>query len=292
MAAPVQTLSVNGVELCVQAMGATADPTILLIGGMSAAMDWWEDGFCARLVDGGRRVVRYDHRDTGGSTSWPDGAPGYTGADLVADAAGVLDALGVAAAHVVGVSMGGALGQVLAAERPGRVASLTLVDTSAALSRGADAPALPPPAERVGRLFTDPPPDPDFGDRDAVVEWMLAAERCYAGEIPVDEGRYRALAARVVGRTRDMAACLHNHAVLGDDPPATVTLADITAPTVVLHGTADPLFPPAHGVALAAAIPGARLVELPGGGHQYPPPVLWDIVVREILALSGAADAG
>ena len=103
-------------------------------------MDWWEDDFCARLAAGPRFVIRYDHRDTGQSVSYAPGAPGYTGDDLVADAIGVLDALGVDRAHVVGQSMGGALAQVLALEHPGRVASLTLIATSPA---GPGEPDLP-----------------------------------------------------------------------------------------------------------------------------------------------------
>src|SRR5438477_7329012 len=120
-------VDVHGVGLCVDTAGDAADPAILLIGGMGASMDWWEEPFCRRLADGGRFVIRYDHRDTGQSVSYPAGEPGYSGADLIADAVGVLDALGVDAAHVVGMSMGGALAQLMALDHPNRVASLTLI---------------------------------------------------------------------------------------------------------------------------------------------------------------------
>src|SRR4051794_41978043 len=93
----------NGAELCTEAIGDPADPAILLIMGVGASMLWWEDGFCRMLADGGRLVIRYDHRDTGRSVTCAPGSPDYTGADLVADAAGVLDAYGIAAAHRVGV---------------------------------------------------------------------------------------------------------------------------------------------------------------------------------------------
>src|ERR671931_2943266 len=105
-----RVIEANGVELCTEAFGSPADPPILLVMGIGASMLWWEESFCRMLADGGRFVIRYDHRDTGRSVTDPPGRPGYTGADLVADAAGILDAYGIAAAHVVGVSAGGAMG--------------------------------------------------------------------------------------------------------------------------------------------------------------------------------------
>src|SRR5215217_2870204 len=99
-------MRVNGVELCVETFGDPGDPAILLIMGSGASLDWWEDGFCERLRDGGRFVIRYDHRDTGQSAEYPPGAPGYSGADLVADAAGVIAEVAGGRAHVVGMSMG------------------------------------------------------------------------------------------------------------------------------------------------------------------------------------------
>src|SRR3954452_18602568 len=106
-----RTIECNGVALCAETFGDAADAPVLLIMGMGGSMLWWEDEFCARLAAGGRVVIRYDHRDTGRSVTYPPGHPRYGGADLVADAAGVLDAYGIARGHVVGVSMGGALAQ-------------------------------------------------------------------------------------------------------------------------------------------------------------------------------------
>jgi pimeloyl-ACP methyl ester carboxylesterase len=108
----------NGVELCTESFGNPADPPVLLVAGTGSSMLWWEEGFCRALAERGRLVVRYDHRDTGRSVAYQPGRPGYTGADLVADAAGVLDAYGIPAAHVVGVSGGGALAQLLALDVP------------------------------------------------------------------------------------------------------------------------------------------------------------------------------
>ena len=114
-------INVNGVELCSETFGAPTDPPILLIMGIGASMLWWDDRFCRQLADRGRFVIRYDHRDTGRSVTYEPGHPGYTGSDLIADAAGVLDAYGLSAANVVGVSAGGAFAQVLALDVPERV---------------------------------------------------------------------------------------------------------------------------------------------------------------------------
>lgn len=110
-------------------------------------MDWWEEEFCQRLAAGGRFVIRYDHRDTGRSVSYPAGAPGYTGADLAADVVGVLDALGRRSAHLAGISMGGALAQQVALAHPDRVDSLVLMSTSPAVRSAPGGPELPPMSE-------------------------------------------------------------------------------------------------------------------------------------------------
>jgi len=111
-------IEANRVELCTEPFGDSTDPAILLLQGVGASMLWWEDGFCCLLADAGRFVIRYDHRDTGRSVTYEPGRPGYTGTDLVADAVGVLDGYDVPAAHVVGVSAGGAFAQLLALDFP------------------------------------------------------------------------------------------------------------------------------------------------------------------------------
>ena len=143
-------IEANGVELCTEPFGNPGDPPILLVMGMGGSMLWWEDGFCRMLADGGRFVIRYDHRDTGRSVFYQPVHPGYTAADLVADAAGVLDAYGIPAAHVVGVSMGGALAQLLALDFPEYVLSLVLISTSLALSTDR---ALPASSEALQRFL-------------------------------------------------------------------------------------------------------------------------------------------
>jgi pimeloyl-ACP methyl ester carboxylesterase len=273
-------IDVGDARLCWESSGSPDDPAVLLIGGIAMPMDWWAPEFCARLAGAGRFVVRYDHRDTGRSTCYLPGAPGYTFDELSTDPLRVLDALGIGAAHIVGLSMGGGIAQQLGAQHPSRVRTLTLVSTSLAGDRTDTAP-LPPPEARLVESFANPAPEPDWQDRAAVVEYLVDQQRLYAGD-SFDEERVRGVAQIVVERSTSPASA-GNHALAdgGSAPP--VRLADITAPTLVLHGTADPLFPLPHGHALAAAIAGARLVELPGMGHEVPPPALWDTALPEIV---------
>ena len=114
-------IEAHGVELCTEPFGDPGDPPVLLVMGVGASMLWWEEGFCRSLAEGGRFVIRYDQRDTGRSVTYEPGHPLYTSADLLSDAVGVLDAYGIAAAHVVGVSAGGAFAQLLALAYPDRV---------------------------------------------------------------------------------------------------------------------------------------------------------------------------
>ncbi len=276
----------DGVQLCVQALGPAEAPTLLLIGGATWSMDWWEDEFCERLVARGRRVVRYDQRDTGRSTSWPPGAPGYTGADLVNDAVAVLDALGLSRAHIVGLSMGGGVAQRLALEHRERVATLALMSTTP-IDRGIQ--GLPGMSPELAATFSQEQPEPDWTDREAVIDAVVEGNRPYAGPGTFDEPRMRALAGRVFDRTDSPAASMTNHFLIEDDAPADRRLSRLDGlPTLVLHGTADPLFPIAHGRALARAIPGSRLVELDGVGHELPLRSTWDLVVDALVDLTAA----
>src|SRR3954447_10635433 len=211
-------IELGGVELCTETFGAPDDPAVLLIMGSGASMLWWDDAFCAALAGGGRFVVRYDHRDTGRSTTCPPGRPDYTGEDLVADAARVLDAYGIRRAHVVGVSMGGALAQLFALDHAERVASLVLMSTSAV---GPGAP-LPPPTEAYRAA----------AGGDTVTEM-----RALNGERTFDEAWARALVARDDARARNPASA-GNHALLEGGEPWRRRLPEIAVPTLVIHGRA------------------------------------------------------
>ncbi|NEA36429.1 alpha/beta hydrolase [Streptomyces sp. SID13031] len=271
-------LNVNGVELCVDTFGSPVDPAILLIHGASASMDHWEPAFCERLAAGPRYVIRYDHRDTGQSTSYAPGKPEYTGADLVADPIGILDALGIGKAHLVGISMGGGIAQQLAVEHPDRVASVTMIATSPG------GPDLPPPTDKIRASFSEDTPPTGWSDTESALDELIKSDRLYAGSLPYDEPARRALYAKALARTinPDSGA---NHWTLDGGDSIRHRLREIAVPALVLHGTEDPLFPPAHGEALAREVPGARLLILPGAGHELPEPT-WDVAIPEILALT------
>ncbi|MFC7876541.1 alpha/beta fold hydrolase [Isoptericola sp. NPDC057391] len=264
-------------RLCFQAVGDPADPTVLLVGGVGSSMDWWPADLVAALA-AGRHVVRYDHRDTGRSATSRPGAPDYTGRDVTEDALRVLDAVGAARAHLVGLSMGGAIVQELALEHPDRVASATLMSTTRAFA-GADDAALPPSDPALHGLWDGPSPDP--GDTAALVEAAVAEDRALTGRGDFDEARTRAVATRAVERSTDPTAG-SNHFAAEPGAPFEGTLADLAVPTLVVHGSEDPLFP-GHGAALAAQIPGARLLVLDGVGHQVAPPSSWDVLLPALL---------
>ena len=272
-----EIITANGVELCTEPFGDPRHPPILLVMGSGASMLWWEEGFCRMLAEGGRFVIRYDHRDTGRSVTYEPGHPGYTGADMVADAAGILDAYEIPAAHVVGVSAGGAMAQLLALDFPKRVRSLTLVSTSIAVSSDR---ALPPPTAEFGRFVATVAVD--WSDPGSVIEYLVDYWRVLAGGArPFDEAVFRDLARRDVERARDFAAA-QNHDLLHDGEQSRERLSSISSPTLVIHGTADPMFPVGHGQALAEEIPDARLLRLEGAGHGVYR-ADWEAIVAAIL---------
>jgi pimeloyl-ACP methyl ester carboxylesterase len=272
-------MRVNGVDICVETIGAETDPPILLIMGSGGSLDFWEDEFCARLVAGGRFVIRYDHRDTGQSISYEPGHPEYTSNDLVADAVGVIDALRLPEAHLVGMSMGGAIAQLAALDHPHRVASLTLISTSAM------GPGLPGMADRARDALAQPRPDVE--DRPALLDYLVDLSRAIASEAhPFDAAGTRTLYERALARASNVESMLGNHDVVEGGEDWHERLGEVAVPTLVIHGADDPFMPLAHGEALADAIPGARLLVLPGTGHELPRRT-WDVVVPSILAHTG-----
>jgi pimeloyl-ACP methyl ester carboxylesterase len=273
----------NGVGLCVETFGDRGDPAILLIHGAGSSMVSWENGLCERLAAGGRLVVRYDVRGAGRSVEPGAAASAFTLPDLVADAAGLLDALGLRRAHVLGMSLGGAIAQLLALDHPDRVASLILVSATPG-GPGHPTPDLPPESDELRALFADEAPPPDWSDRAAVIEFLVEGERPFgAPSRPFDEAGVRALAARVVDHSADIEASLTSAFRFDAGEPWRRRLREVTAPSLVVHGTEDPLFPFAHAVALADEIPGATLLAIPGMGHEYFPRDTWDVVVPAIL---------
>ncbi|MFE1870040.1 alpha/beta fold hydrolase [Streptomyces sp. NPDC059496] len=277
-----RVIEVDGIELCTESFGDPSDPPVLLVMGLGASMLWWEEGFCRMLAAGGRFVIRYDHRDTGRSVTYPPGRPGYTTADLVADAVRVLRAHEVPAAHVVGVSAGGALAQLLALGHAGRVRSLVLISTSGAVPGDRE---LPPPTEEFVRFVSAA--DDEEPDADAVVEHQVAYARVLAcGRRPFDEAAARDLVRRDVERAHDVGAA-RNHDALTDGTIAQAPLSSIAVPTLVIHGTADPMFPLRHGQVLAERIPGGRLLALEDAGHGVER-ADWSTIVAAVLEHTAA----
>lgn len=266
----------NGVDLCVETFGDPADPAILLVMGSSASMDWWESEFCERLAAGSRFVIRYDHRDTGRSVTYAPGAPPYTLRDLAEDAIGLLDAFGLDSAHLVAMSMGGAIAQLVALDHPDRVTSLTLISTSPG---GSD---LPPTSEEFVAHVTAAA-EPDWSDRAAVIDYLVDLARASAsGTRPFDETAMRDLWGHVIDRTVNITSTMTNHSLIDGGEPMRERLGEIGAPTLVIHGTEDPVLRFGHALALAKEIPGAHLLALEQTGHELPRPV-WDVVVPAIL---------
>ncbi|MET9602307.1 alpha/beta fold hydrolase [Streptomyces sp. NPDC006459] len=279
-------IEAEGIRLCTESFGDPSDPPVLLIMGTGASMLWWEEGFCRMLAEGGRFVIRYDHRDTGRSVTYEPGRPGYTGADLVVDAVRVLDARGIPAAHVVGVSAGGALAQLLALDHARRVLSLVLISTTCAVPGDGDRD-LPPPTEEFMRFVSTA--QVDWSDADSVVDHQVAYARVLAGgRRPFDETAARGLVRRDVERADDFGAA-RNHDCLPDDEPPRASLSSIAVPTLVIHGTADPMFPLRHGEVLAQQIPAARLLALADAGHGIDR-ADWPAITAAVLDHTGTDD--
>ncbi|MFC7491877.1 MULTISPECIES: alpha/beta fold hydrolase [unclassified Knoellia] len=259
---PETMLQVHDVELCVQTAGNPADPAILLIHGAATSMIWWEDELCERLGAAGRFVIRYDQRDTGRSTNDPAGHPAYDMADLAQDAIGILDALRIDQAHVVGRSMSGGTALILAVDHPERVETVTFMATSPG------DPGLPPPTPELMKAFEHDAPDP--ADHTAWVDHMVRVIRAFWGGSPFfDEGRVRALAELDASRTRDLRST-DNHFAIETPGPVGGGLGDVSMPALVVHGDLDPVFPLAHAFALRDALPAAELVVLEQTGHELP----------------------
>ncbi|MCK8676945.1 alpha/beta fold hydrolase [Streptomyces lichenis] len=277
-----RTVRTADLELWAEEFGDPADPAVLLVMGAQAQGVQWNDGLVRRLVDGGRRVIRYDHRDTGRSSTVDFAARPYTVADMATDALAVLDGFGAARAHLVGASLGGLIAQRLAVTAPDRVLTLTSLssqplgtDTAATLLRALSGEPplpgdLPPPSPELLAALTSSFPDPEVGPKGYLVARLPLWRALHGRVLPFDEEEYRAMERRVYERARDYLAAL-NHTLAGTaGTGSTAELASVTAPTLVLHGTEDPMFPPAHAEATAAAIPGARLVMVEGMGHTLP----------------------
>lgn len=272
----------TGVEICTETFGYKSDPPLLLIMGASASMLWWPEGLCRRLADAGRFVIRYDNRDTGRSVTYPPGKPGYTVDDMVDDAARVLDSYAVDRAHFVGMSLGGMIAQLAALKHRDRVATLTLIASSIF---GPPNPDLPVISDKI-LAYHQSAASLDWSNEQAVVDYMTAGWRLLSGSAhPFDEPAIREIATAEVRRAKSLPS-MFNHALLKGGERWHGRIGEIKVPTLVIHGTEDPVLPYPHGLALAKAIRGAKLLTLEGTGHELHR-ADWDTMVSAILAHTG-----
>ncbi len=283
----------NGITIEYETTGDPGDPAILLVMGLGAQLIYWHDEFCAELAARGLFVIRYDNRDVGLSTKTEGPPPdllaavqgdtsqaSYTVVDMAADGIGLLDALGVDAAHVVGVSMGGMIAQNMAIHFPDRVLSLCSIMSTPTGDMSSD-PAAP---EANAALFRPPPRTRD----EAVAQSIQGARIVGSPGFPLDEDQIRARAGLAydrcfhpVGIARQLCAIFAS----GDWRPG---LAKLELPTLVIHGGADPLVRPSWGRATAEAIPGAELLIIDGMGHDLPRGA-WDRIVDAVVANTAKA---
>jgi pimeloyl-ACP methyl ester carboxylesterase len=291
----------NGINIEVETIGSEQGEPLLLIMGLGGQMTRWPDALCAGFVRHGFRVIRFDNRDVGLSKSFDEaGMPdiaavlkaraegrtpdlAYTLDDMASDAVGVLDALGVAKAHVVGASMGGMIAQLVAADHPERTISLTSIMSTTGN------PALPPATPEAMAVLSTPAPHPS--DEEAYAAHGIKNARIIGSPgYPFEEAQMRERllsdakrAYNPVGVMRQYAAVIAN----GDRRPK---LAKITAPTVVLHGADDPLVPVSGGRDTADNIAGSELRIIPGMGHDLPVQ-LYEKIVEAVCAARDRARA-
>jgi len=289
----------NGIEIEYETFGDDSNPAILLIMGLGIQMLGWHEIFCQMLVDRGYFVIRYDNRDVGLSSKIEDGpqpdvmqllagdysSASYTLDDMADDAAGLLDELGIDQAHVVGVSMGGMIGQTLAIKHPERVLSLVSI-----MSTTGDQ-AVGQAREDVVPVLVAPAP----ADREGFIDYQVNVFRLIGSpEYQTPEEQVREVIGRSYDRSYYPEGFLRQLTGILASEPRTAALAAVNVPTVVIHGEADPLIQLDGGEATARAIPGARLEKIPGMGHDLPPQ-LWprfvDLIVQN-AERAGARAAG
>ena len=287
-----QIAPVGELELCYETFGERSDPAVLLIMGLGTQMIGWREEFCEGLAARGFFVVRFDNRDVGRSTrldhfpvptTWQlvrrdKSAARYTLEDMAADAVGLLDHLGIERANVVGASMGSMIAQTLAATHPDRVSSLvSIMGNTGARTSGQ-------PTLRMSKALLSVAPE----DRDGYVEHMVKTfELIGSPGFERDEAELRRFANTAFDRGRSPAGGARQLAAILASGDRTSLLRRIAAPTLVIHGKADRLVRPSGGRATAKAISGARLLEIPGMGHDLPPevwPQIFDAIVENAAA--------
>jgi pimeloyl-ACP methyl ester carboxylesterase len=262
----VHRLDLGAIELAAETFGDADDDAIVLVMGATASMLWWPEYLCNQLAKAGFRVVRYDHRDTGRSTTAAPGEVDYTAEDLTADLIGVMDALDIGTAHLFGMSLGGYISQIAALRYPDRVRSLTLLG-SEPLGSTDDLPGI----DDAFMVHFEAMADLDWTDHDAVEAFLVGIGRLSAGSPErFDEAGTRRRVRAEIDRAENIASAF-NHALVATRDDWTGAVDRIAKPTLVIHGRHDPILPIANGEAIAAHVAGARLEVLDDAGHELHP---------------------
>jgi pimeloyl-ACP methyl ester carboxylesterase len=287
---PPQIARANGIDLCYEIFGKDDAEPMLLIMGLGAQMILWDDEFCEQLASRGFRVIRFDNRDIGKSSKLTGGKPlkplellklrflkipveaPYRLRDMAEDTIGLMDALGIKSAHLVGASMGGMIAQETAISFPQRVRSLTSIMSTTGN------PKVPPPTKEASAMLMAPPPatKEEFLTRFAQTWKVLRV-----GSFPLDEAKDRERAERVFARGLNPAGVGRQLRAILASGSRKERLRMVKAPTLVIHGTVDPLVRPEGGKDTAASIPGAKLMMVDGMGHAIPIP-MWPQIIDAI----------
>jgi pimeloyl-ACP methyl ester carboxylesterase len=286
----------DGISIWTEGFGDPGMPAVLLLMGSYYQGIAWPEAFCERIASAGRFVIRYDHRDVGRSVVVDYEQNPYTLADMAADALLLLDEYGLEAAHFVGASMGGMIAQEAALSCPDRVLTLTsFMSTPLAKSftDGSAAPELPGPTEAAWKAFETVPLAGSTMSREQRIEGWTQFQRCVSGTVvPFDEEGQRDLQTRFVDRAQDLEVMWNHLKATAASPDRTDRLGSLEVPTLVIHGTRDPVIPLVHGQATAAAIPNSELLVIEGLGHEYDARALEpvaDAIVRHTAPTTGAA---
>lgn len=283
----------NGIDIEYEMFGSDADPPLVLIMGLACQMIFWPEAFCEQLAARGFRVIRFDNRDVGLSSKFDDGptpnvmaafggdysTAAYTLSDMAADVVGLMDALGISAAHIVGQSMGGMIAQTLTIEHPDRVLSLTSIS-----STNGDRTVGYPHPEATQQLLRPPSPD-----RESMIESSVEMWRVLGGPVfPFDEAYVRTRATRSHDRCHHPMGVARQLMAILSQPDRTAALGEVTVPAAVIHGDADPLVDVSGGRATAAALPNCEPVIIEGMGHDLPVGV-WPTIIDTIVDVATRA---
>ncbi|TDE15653.1 macrolide hydrolase EstT [Dyadobacter psychrotolerans] len=275
----------NNVTLCTENFGEAGRPAILLIMGATASMLWWDEEFCEQLASRGYFVIRYDNRDTGKSTIYESGSSAYDLVDLADDALHILDAYKIKQVHLVGMSLGGILSQITALKYPGLVLSLTLLATG---PFGETDPNIPPMDDRI-ITFQKKADEIDWTDEDAVVSYLAGgAELLNGTKHSFDKNRSEILARAEFRRAINFRS-MYNHAQLQGGENYFNRTAEITQPTLIIHGTADKIWNYNNALTLERTLPNVRLLTLDGVGHELHR-LDWNLIIDAIARHTGQLD--